>query len=145
MGLRYRKQIKVTDNVKLNVSKSGVSTSFGGPGHTVNLSKRGTRVTVGIPGTGISYSKMAPRKKKPETSKEEMQRLRKKAQEDFGFSNREMRILEKMVKKYPKRMKQLSKQEIIADVKHTEKQHNLMIIVLIGFLLICVVSSLIKG
>lgn len=56
MGFRFRKSIKLLPGVKLNFSKSGVSTSIGVPGATVNLSKRGTRGTVGIPGTGVSYS-----------------------------------------------------------------------------------------
>ena len=56
MGFRLRKTIKLFPGVKLNLSKSGISTSIGVPGATINVSKRGTRSTVGIPGTGISYS-----------------------------------------------------------------------------------------
>ena len=56
MALRYRKSFKVAPGVRINLSKSGVSTSLGVKGATVNLSKRGTRVTAGIPGTGISAS-----------------------------------------------------------------------------------------
>jgi hypothetical protein len=56
MGFRFRKTIKLFPGVRLNFSKSGVSTSIGAPGATINISKRGTRGTVGIPGTGISYS-----------------------------------------------------------------------------------------
>ena len=56
MGFRFRKTIKLFPGVKLNFSKSGVSTSIGGPGATINISKRGTRGTVGMPGTGVSYS-----------------------------------------------------------------------------------------
>lgn len=39
----------------LNLSKSGMSWTVGGPGAAVNL--RGKRVTgtVGVPGTGVSY------------------------------------------------------------------------------------------
>lgn len=50
MGFRFRKTIKLFPGVKLNLSKSGISTSIGVPGATVNISKRGTRGTVGIPG-----------------------------------------------------------------------------------------------
>ena len=57
MALRIRKSIKIAPGVRINISKSGVSTSLGVKGATVNLSKRGTRVTTGIPGTGISSSK----------------------------------------------------------------------------------------
>jgi len=56
MGFRFRKTIKLFPGVKLNLSKSGISTSIGAPGATINISKRGNRSTVGIPGTGISYS-----------------------------------------------------------------------------------------
>lgn len=56
-GLRIRKYLKLFPGVKLNFSKSGVSTSIGKKGATVNLSSKGTRATVGLPGSGISYSK----------------------------------------------------------------------------------------
>jgi hypothetical protein len=43
--------------VKLNFSKSGVSTSLGGTGATLNVkSGRKSCATVGLPGTGIGYS-----------------------------------------------------------------------------------------
>jgi hypothetical protein len=56
MGFRFRKTIKLFPGLKINLSKSGVSTSIGGPGTTLNISNHGTRGTVSIPGTGISYS-----------------------------------------------------------------------------------------
>ena len=56
MGFRFRKSIKLFPGVRLNLSKSGVSTSIGRPGATINISARGTRATVGLPGTGLSYS-----------------------------------------------------------------------------------------
>jgi hypothetical protein len=56
MGFRFRRSIKLFPGVRLNVSKSGVSTSIGVPGAHVNVGAKGTRTTVGIPGTGISYS-----------------------------------------------------------------------------------------
>lgn len=56
MGFRFRKSIKLLPGVRLNLSKSGVSTSIGRRGATVNLSERGVRGTVGLPGTGLSYS-----------------------------------------------------------------------------------------
>lgn len=56
MGFRFRRSVKIAPGVRLNFSRSGVSTSIGGPGATVNLSKRGARGTVGLPGTGLSYS-----------------------------------------------------------------------------------------
>lgn len=56
MGIRFRKSVKIMPGVRMNFSKSGVSTSIGGPGATVNIGAKGTRQTIGIPGTGISYS-----------------------------------------------------------------------------------------
>lgn len=58
MALRIRKSFKIAPGIRLNVSKSGISTSVGGKGFTTNISKKGTRVTAGIPGTGISSSKL---------------------------------------------------------------------------------------
>ena len=60
MGLRFKKSIKIFPGVRINLSKSGVSTSIGGRGATINFSKRGTRATVGIPGSGLSYSEHSP-------------------------------------------------------------------------------------
>jgi hypothetical protein len=55
-GFRFRKSIGVLPGVKVNLSKSRVSTSLGGRGATVNVGADGRRmVTVGIPGTGMSY------------------------------------------------------------------------------------------
>ena len=57
MGLRFRKIFSIIPGVRLNVSKTGVSTSLGGHGATVNVGTTGKRtVTVGIPGTGLSYN-----------------------------------------------------------------------------------------
>jgi hypothetical protein len=61
MSLRYRKSLGIAGNfVRLNVSKSGLSTSIGVPGCHVNVpltgQKRSPRLTVGVPGTGLSYS-----------------------------------------------------------------------------------------
>jgi len=53
MGWGFRKSIKIAPGIRLNVSKSGVSTSIGGKGFTYNT--RG-RVTASIPGTGIRYT-----------------------------------------------------------------------------------------
>lgn len=56
MGLRVRKTIRVLSGLRVNLSRSGISTSIGEPGATVNVGRRGARATVGLPGTGISYS-----------------------------------------------------------------------------------------
>ena len=54
MGFRFRKSFKVVPGVRLNLSKSGLSTSLGGKGVTLNLSKKGHRTTVDLPGSGMS-------------------------------------------------------------------------------------------
>ncbi len=55
-GFRFRKTIGVLPGVRINLSKSRVSTSLGDRGATVNVGADGRRmVTVGIPGTGMSY------------------------------------------------------------------------------------------
>lgn len=59
MGLRFRKSFKLIPGVRLNLSKSGSSWSFGRPGATINFKGRRVRTTVGIPGTGLSYSEQA--------------------------------------------------------------------------------------
>ena len=59
MGFRFRKSIKIAPGLRLNLSKSGISTSIGGPGATINLGSQGIRKTVGIPGSGLSFSAMS--------------------------------------------------------------------------------------
>lgn len=54
-GVRFRKSIGVLPGVKVNLSKTGVSTSLGGHGATVNVGTKSRSVTLGIPGTGLSY------------------------------------------------------------------------------------------
>ena len=58
MGLNFRKSISIAKGLKLNLSKSGPSISFGKSGlrQSVNL-KGQARTTVGIPGTGVYYTK----------------------------------------------------------------------------------------
>jgi Protein of unknown function (DUF4236) len=56
MGLRYRKTIRASNRVRVNVGTQKASVSIGKPGLTVNLSRRGARATLGIPGTGLSYA-----------------------------------------------------------------------------------------
>ena len=57
MTYRYRKSIKLIPGVKLNLSKSGISTSIGKRGATVNIGHGRVKSTIGLPGSGISYSR----------------------------------------------------------------------------------------
>ena len=59
MGFRFRRSIKLAPGVRVNLSKSGISTSLGRPGLTVNLRGDRVKTTAGSPGTGISYSETA--------------------------------------------------------------------------------------
>ncbi|HEX6369326.1 MAG TPA: DUF4236 domain-containing protein [Longimicrobium sp.] len=54
--MRFRKSIRLAPGVRINLSRSGVSTTFGGRGASVNIGRKGTRATAGIPGTGLSFS-----------------------------------------------------------------------------------------
>lgn len=55
-GFRFRKTISILPGVRINLSKSGASTSLGGRGATVNVGHgRRPTVNLGIPGTGLSY------------------------------------------------------------------------------------------
>lgn len=62
MGLRFRRTIKLFPGVRLNLSKSGVSTSVGVRGVHVTVGHGKTRTTVGIPGSGLSYTETTPKR-----------------------------------------------------------------------------------
>ncbi len=53
MAWSYRKRITIAPGVRLNISKGGVSTSFGVRGASITTGKNGTYLNTGIPGTGI--------------------------------------------------------------------------------------------
>lgn len=61
MGFRFRRSLKIAPGLRLNFSKSGISTSIGGPGATYNIGPRGTRTTVGLPGTGLLWTSTSGR------------------------------------------------------------------------------------
>jgi len=63
MGFRFRRRIRLLPGVRINLSKSGVSTSIGGRGAWLTFGRRGTRATVGLPGTGLSYTTTAERRR----------------------------------------------------------------------------------
>lgn len=53
MAWNYRKRIKILPGVRLNVSKKGISTTFGVRGVSITNGKNGTYLSTNIPGTGI--------------------------------------------------------------------------------------------
>jgi hypothetical protein len=57
MGWRFRKSIGILPGVRVNISKSGLSTSLGERGASINIGRQGTRGSIGLPGTGLSYGR----------------------------------------------------------------------------------------
>ena len=53
MGWRFRKYITIFPGVRLNISKSGVSLTFGTKGASVSVSEDGAYLNTSIPGTGM--------------------------------------------------------------------------------------------
>lgn len=56
MGFRFQKRIKIFPGLRINLSKSGVSTSVGVPGARMTFGNGKTRTTVGLQGTGLSHT-----------------------------------------------------------------------------------------
>jgi len=54
--LRFHRSTKILPGIRLNLSKSGPSVSFGGRGAHYTIGPKGTRTTVGLPGSGLSYT-----------------------------------------------------------------------------------------
>ena len=55
MGWRYRKSVNIGLGFRINISKSGIGYSWGGPGYRKTWKATGgTRTTYSIPGTGLS-------------------------------------------------------------------------------------------
>jgi len=55
--VRFWRRFKIFPGVWLNISKSGISFSFGVRGAKYTVSKKGRRrFTVGIPGTGLFHT-----------------------------------------------------------------------------------------
>jgi hypothetical protein len=58
--LRFNRRVRIAPGVRLNFSKSGVSTSLGGRGLWYTLSRNGRRrTTVGLPGTGLYMTRVS--------------------------------------------------------------------------------------
>ena len=71
--MRFRKTIRIGKGIKLNLSKSGISTTIGIPGLSVNIGKKGTYLNTSIPGTGLydRHKISGPSKKSKETKNTE--------------------------------------------------------------------------
>ena len=64
MGFRFRRTIRILPGVRLNIGKTGVSTSVGVRGAHVTIGHGKVRKTVGIPGTGLSYTDVSDARNK---------------------------------------------------------------------------------
>ena len=53
MAWSFRKRIRIAPGVHINLSKSGVSTSFGPKGAKITVGPKGTYLHTSIPGTGF--------------------------------------------------------------------------------------------
>lgn len=51
--MRFKKSVKILPGVRVNFSKSGISTTLGVKGFSVNIGETGTYLNTGIPGTGL--------------------------------------------------------------------------------------------
>ncbi len=58
--LRAWRRFRVCPGVTLNLSKSGISTSFGVRGAHLTVGRRGVRQSVGLPGSGLYLVKQTP-------------------------------------------------------------------------------------
>ena len=120
MGLRYRKQIKLFSGVKLNISKTGISTSIGKPGNTLNVSSRGVKSTVGLPGTGLSYSQMLSKGRRRSrtrsrgSTRQNKRALREEFKAKYGLKDSEVDHLIKLYRKHPRRFLRMSEPEMMA-------------------------------
>ena len=147
MGLRYRKQVKVAPGVKLNISKSGISTSVGKPGSTLNFSKRGTKATVGIPGSDVSYSRMVSKKtsRGRGISKQEANDLRAELRERYGFNNAEIKRMVRYSKRHPQKFRSMSEEEIIARFRGkrmSPRTKKVLLVILLVILIIAFLNTL---
>lgn len=56
MGWRFRKSIKIAPGIKINISKSGItSATIGKRGANINIGRKGAYANLGFSGTGLSY------------------------------------------------------------------------------------------
>lgn len=58
-NLRFYKRIKIFPFVYINLSKTGISITFGGRGSGLTFGKKGVRFSAGLPGTGLCMTDYA--------------------------------------------------------------------------------------
>lgn len=63
-SFRFRRSVKITPGLKINLNKKSTSVTVGGKGFHHTVSSNGKKTTsVGIPGTGLSYVDVQSSKK----------------------------------------------------------------------------------
>jgi hypothetical protein len=60
MGFRFYRRIRLIPGLRVNLSRSGPSLSFGHRGAWYTVGRTGRRMTVGWPGSGIFYTEHIP-------------------------------------------------------------------------------------
>jgi len=55
MPWRFQRRIPIFPGVRINIGKTGVSTSVGPRGADINIGKHSATTNAGLPGTGLSY------------------------------------------------------------------------------------------
>ncbi len=56
MPFRFRRRVRITKGLYVNLGKRGItSVSVGRRGATMNVNRKGSRETYSVPGTGMSY------------------------------------------------------------------------------------------
>ena len=58
MGFRFRRTIRIAPGIRVNLSRSGLSTSVGVRGAQVTVGHGRVRETAGLPGSGLSYTEV---------------------------------------------------------------------------------------
>lgn len=88
MGFRFQKRIRIMPGVRLNISKSGLSSSFGIPGARINLGHGRRTSSFGVPGTGLSYRSQHSTRYKPRA------KTKKSANSDSASPNADTELSE---------------------------------------------------
>ena len=69
---RFWRRFKIFPGVYLNISKSGISFSFGPRGLKYTVGRKGNRFTAGLSGSGLFYTNYKSRKKRKKPDQEEL-------------------------------------------------------------------------
>ena len=69
---RFWRRFKIFPGVYLNISKSGISFSFGPRGLKYTVGRKANRFTAGLSGSGLFYTNYKSRKKRKKPDREEL-------------------------------------------------------------------------